>query len=232
MGQKILIIVMSITMLIGCASRVPQMDTFQAQGMKVGQITIRVADGALDDRREQVFTKAEGAKLLRDDLTGLLTAQGLFDESSTIALDVEVTSFRMRNGATRYFTGVFSGADHLAGEMNVAQGGKTIFKKPLRVSGGNGNPFNISSVSRSEGLTNSFAKLVVHALRNDPLVPPVNAPVQAVPPTKAVAAVTIPKARAVGNKTQASDSCSVDQVLSMKQSGLSDSQIRAACKMP
>jgi len=49
--------------------------------------------------------------------------------------------------------------------------------------------------------TNSFAKLVVHALRNDPIRPQVHAPVQAMPPTKEVAAVTKLKAQAIGNKT-------------------------------
>ncbi len=232
MGKRIVLMVIAIIMLIGCTRRVPRTDTFQAQGLKVGQIAVRVAEGALDNRREEVFTKAEGAKLLREDLTGLLTTHGLFDDSSNIAVDIEVTSFRMRNGATRYFTGWFSGTDHLAGQVNVAQGEKTIFKKPLRVNGGNGNPLNISSASRSEGLTHSFAKLIVHALRNDPLLPQPTVPVQAATAIKEPTAVTKPDTPAKSSKVAAAGSCSVDQVLSMKESGFSDSQIRAACKLP
>ena len=91
--------------------------------------------------------------------------------------------------------------------------------------------FLISSVSRSEGSSDSCAKLVVPALRNDPLVPQANASVQAVAPTKEAVAVIRSKAQDNSSKKGAADLCSVDKVLLMKQSDLADSQIRVACKL-
>lgn len=51
------------------------------------------------------------------------------------------------------------------------------------------------------GMYQFICQIGVHALRNDPIVPQVHAPVQAMPPTKEVAAVTKLKAQAIGKKT-------------------------------
>lgn len=215
-----------------CSARAPHPNSLLGQGMKVSRVNVELPPDALEGRRKEVFGNVNGVEQLRDRVTTDLAESSLLDPNSDVDVNIKITSFRMRNGATRVFFGIFSGSDHLHGELGISKGGTLLLQMPIEVSGGNGNPFNISSDARSAGLINSFSSQVVKALRTEVLVSqPLSEPETANASQRPVAAAGKVKARPVPSATPAtSGSCSVDQILSMKTSGLSDSQIRAACK--
>lgn len=215
---------------VACSPRAPHPKSLQAQGIKVGRVNVELIPDTLGARREEVFGNVKGVEQLRDAVTTRLTQSSLLDPSSGFNLNIKVTSFRMRNGATRFFTGVMSGSDHLEGDLSVSRGSELLLQMPIEASGGNGNPFNISSKSRSAGLIDSFAELVVIALKTEalsahPVIMSETPQAAKRPATEMAKKKPLPAAAPA-----APDSCSVEQVLSLKKAGLSDSQVRAACK--
>ena len=215
-----------------CSTRVPHPKSLQGQGMKVSRVNVELPPDALEGRRKEVFGNVKGLEQLQDRVTTNLAESSLLDPNSGVDVNIKITSFRIRNGATRAFFGMFSGSDHLHGELDVSKGGTLLLQMPIEVSGGNGNPFNISSAARSAGLINSFSSQVVNVMRTEALVPqPLPMPETTNATRRPAVAAGVGKATSMPIADPAtSGSCSVDQILSMKTSGLKDSQIRAACK--
>lgn len=216
----------------GCSKRVPRTDTFVAQNLKVGTIAVTVDESAIGEDRSDVFDKIQGETALTNKLQETLTKANLIDPTSGVTLRVNVHSFRLRHGATRYFTGVFSGADHLHGNLTVARGSQTLLTQPIEAAGGNGNPFNISRDSRAEGLINGFCSKILNVLRNEPVA----ATSTTFAASQATSVVTKPASSQAFVAKETTDkvmgNCALEQVLTMKNSGFSDSQIRAACAKP
>lgn len=209
--------------LTACAKRVPLTDTFEGKGMKIGRVTL--SRGELPADREESANQIVLEEQIRVKSEEILKARNLFDRTSPIAMQIHINQFRLRNAATRAFTGIFSGNDSLGGHLSVADGSSTFISKPLEVSGGNGNPFNISSDSRGKGLSNALASQAVAALQRDAI-----APTQSVIPSSELARTA--SSHTMTSKVDRDSSapkCTLDQIVSLKKSGVSDLQIKAAC---
>ena len=150
---------------LGCAPRQPSPSSFEAKGVKVGKIVVALDSSGLDSERVEVFGKVSGIQSIKEELSTVLLQRGMLVPSSDVTLSVTVKDFRLRHGATRYFTGFFSGSDTVSGSVEVLKAKKVITSFATQVSGGNGNPFNISRDSRSDGLFHGFAARVVEQLR-------------------------------------------------------------------
>jgi hypothetical protein len=137
---------------------------------------------------------------------------------------IHIEQFRLRSGATRYFTGFFSGSDNLGAALTVSDGSNTLLSKKIEVSGGNGNPFAISSRSRGANLSNDLANLAVTSLQQDAIL---YAPLAAQTGSSGTAA-KVKSAEERGTTSKAS-ACSIDQVLALKAQKFSDLQIKKAC---
>jgi hypothetical protein len=231
---KLIAALIILTLCTGCAKRVPRTDTFVGQNLKVGTIQVTALDAEIGEDRNNVFDKVQGESQIKNKLDEIFTKLQMMNPSSDVALNVQVDHFRLRHGATRYFTGFFSGSDQLEGTLTIMRGSQLLLTKRIEVAGGNGNPFNISRQSRAEGLVNGFSNSILHALRNDTLSPSA-ATTQALPNQAGKAPIKTAKSKesaSVKPLTPTTGSCSLEQVLSMKGTGLTDAQIRAACRQP
>jgi hypothetical protein len=164
MKRTILFLSLVIT-IAACATRVPRPDSFQARGLKVGQVVLSSVQ--LPEEREDRADKIQLVSQVKERTEAALRAKGLYDPSSRVVMAIHINSFRLRHGATRYFTGVFSGSDRLGAQLTVSEGAATYLSKPIQVSGGNGNPFAISSSSRGANLSNDLADLAVTSLEQE-----------------------------------------------------------------
>ena len=220
-----------ISVFTACSKRVPRPDTFEGQKLQVGAIQVTALDAEIGEERNNVFDKVQGEAQIKNKLTEILTKLQMMNPSGDVTLNVQVDHFRLRHGATKYFTGFFSGSDQLEGTLNVTRGSQTLLTKRIEVAGGNGNPFNISRDSRAAGLVNGFSNSILGALRNDTISP--STAVAQPPVTEATKVQAKPEKRKEVTKatspTSPTGSCTLEQVLSMKGNGLSDTQIRAAC---
>ena len=156
--------------LVSCSARTPKVDSFYGQGMKVGKVEVIADKQAMDSERLNVLDKLNGENVLRLKIIELLRQNQLHDPSSQITLTLKINDFRLRHGATRYFTGIYSGSDHLFAKMTLTDKGSELLNHEIKASGGNGNPFNISRDSRGEGLFVGTSKLVLNALRSERIV--------------------------------------------------------------
>jgi hypothetical protein len=221
--MKSRIVVLSLVVaLVACAKRVPPTNTFEAKGFKVGNV--EVSTGELPTDRENRANKIQLETQVKERTLATLRARSLFDSSSPVTMVIHINEFRLRHGATRYFTGFFSGSDRLAALLTVSDTSTKFLSKQIEVSGGNGNPFAISSDSRGANLSNDLASLAVASLQRDEVHTEPVALKASVPPSTT-------KQKVLGDKTSAPavSSCSVEQVLLLREKKFSDQQIKAAC---
>jgi hypothetical protein len=155
-------------LLTSCAKRVPVANSFAAKGFKVGRVEL--STGELPSDRENRADKIQLETQVRERTLEALRLRSLFDPASKITMAIHINQFRLRHGATKYFTGVFSGSDRLGATLTVSEGSTVFLSKPLEVSGGNGNPFAISSSSRGANLSNDLANLAVTSLQREAIV--------------------------------------------------------------
>jgi hypothetical protein len=169
MFRKLLICFLLIGLCTGCSRRGPRPESLTGQGLKIGKVDVIIDEAAIGEYRANVLDKVDGETSLEKELNVRLQARQLLDSSSPITLRVNVTSFRLRHGALRAFTGFYSGTDHISGTMAVTEGATNLLSKPVEVSGGNGNPFNIGRDSRAEALIGALATLITNNLSREPL---------------------------------------------------------------
>jgi hypothetical protein len=221
MKMRLIALVLAVV-LTSCAKRVPVANSFAANGFKVGTVALSTAELPAD--RENRADKIQLESQVQERTLEALRVRNLFDPTSRITMAIHINQFRLRHGATRYFTGVFSGSDRLGATLTVSDGSTTLLSKQLEVSGGNGNPFAISSSSRGANLSNDLANLAVTSLQRDAMLN-----------TPAPAKVDLPtesSKRQGGQRsspTLRSSSCSIEQVLRLKEQNFSEQQIKAAC---
>ena len=163
--KKTILLLSVIISIAACAKRVPLADSFQARGLKVGEV--KLSSVQLPEEREDRADKIQLVTQVKERTEAALKARGLYDPASQVVMAIHINDFRLRHGATRYFTGAFSGSDRLGAQLTVSEGPATYLSKPIEVSGGNGNPFAISSRSRGANLSNDLAELAVSSLQRE-----------------------------------------------------------------
>ena len=107
------ILVASAALLGGCAgtAAIVQSEYRLAQGEKL-KLQLNTPPDASE----------EGMAIMRERLTSQLTANGMLaamSDASNRAVEVNVTNYYMRHGATRFFAGGFAGADNIQSTVKV-----------------------------------------------------------------------------------------------------------------
>lgn len=163
--MKKLFVIGLLVLTTGCSKRVPLSETFSGQGLKVGSVSISMAE--LAEEREDRAQRIELDSQLKRQTEEVLAQHKLLNPESPVVMQIHIDEFRLRHGATRFFTGVLSGSDKIMATLTVKDSSRIIISKPIKASGGNGNPFAISSQSRGSNLINGIAKLAVASLLRD-----------------------------------------------------------------
>ena len=155
--------------LSGCHRRGPNPSSLESRGLKVGKIEVRIESGALEEERLDVFNRISGTRQIEEQVLEKLKARNLYDASGPVSLRLSVNSFRLRHGATRFFTGFQSGSDNVGARVQLFQKQALLLDTRAEVSGGNGNMFNISRESRGKALFDGLSKRIVVLLTQESL---------------------------------------------------------------
>jgi hypothetical protein len=213
----------------GCSSRNQAASSLPSPFTKIGRIEVSVAEFA--DEREDRASKIDLDGQIKERTQNLLVKRNLFDTASPNTLRIHLTSFRLRHGATRFFTGIFSGSDHLKGTVSIDKSSTKVLQEEIEISGGNGNPFAISSSSRGANLSNDFAQRIVKIIETKPLLQ-FNVAATAIPsgtPEIVISENNRKEAKLDSPSSRKLSTCSTDQILTMKNVGFNDEKIKAAC---
>jgi hypothetical protein len=129
---------------------------------QVGRVIVAPSPDLPADRRERL-EKLGATFMLKAALEAALSAAGKLDEKSPVALEVEITKFRMRSGATVFWFGAMAGAD-LLDVRAVARDGDRTVRQIETGAGSIGAWAGLSQDSRFERLTRAVADRVVKLL--------------------------------------------------------------------
>ena len=237
--KQIIILLISSCFLLACSARVPVEQTFKGQQLQIGTVVVNLDESGLDEQRENVFKRIDGVDAIRDEIITILKRHNLYNNASAYSLQVTIDSFKLRHGATRFFAGVFSGSDHLSSKVLLTKDNQVFMNEPVVVSGGNGNPFNISRESRGRGLIHGFANKVSVLLTHRKFseasaVSRASVDTNSEMHERAVSEVSQSQGTIVTSDDTFSkeqrEECTLKQILTMKNAGLTDVQIEHACE--
>jgi len=135
-----------------------------SDGSSVGSINVaRGAQMPEGDHTEQ-FDKYSAASALQGQLTSVLRESGQFAEDGPIVVDVTITDFRLRSGASTFWLGFMAGADYIKADVTALRGGATIKTFSTDTSTALGGAANTSPTRRTTRLINSLAKRIAKGL--------------------------------------------------------------------
>jgi hypothetical protein len=147
----------------GCGGRSqPSPAATGAPVAQVGRVVVMPASSLPADRVER-FQAVDGTSRLTRAIEAALSKAGKFDPASPLVLDVQVTKYRMRSGATVFMAGVMAGGDLLDVDATVREDQRTI--RSITTGAGSMGAFvGLDQVSRFEHLTAAVAERVVAQL--------------------------------------------------------------------
>jgi hypothetical protein len=152
-----------VAMLAACASGVKRLDTpvSAAAPAAVAPVVNRV-NVTLSNEARSLVAGGNGIfnqDALRGQIERLLMARGLVKPDAAQTLDIEVTSFRVRNSFNAIMFGFMAGSDKLEGIVTIKDGaGNTLKKSMVEASYALGGVAGGQDGSRMNWLYDEFAK--------------------------------------------------------------------------
>jgi hypothetical protein len=141
----------------GCSSKTAEPQTsVGARVIDVGSIVVRYASSvATDDRK--LLDEVNGGPRLKTAVEGELGKAAKLRSGSPRVLEIEVTEFRLRSGATVFLAGIMAGVDTLQVKVRVREGAQVVreFTTGDSTSGGFGG---LSSSSRYQTMADAVAE--------------------------------------------------------------------------
>jgi hypothetical protein len=127
----------------------------------VGRIIVTVAPAVAADR-EARFQKVDGTSRLATAVETELTKVGRFDRESPRVMDVVVTKYRLRSGASVLMLGMMSGGDMMEVAITVRERDRDLVS--YSTGAGSVARGGLDQVSRFERLAHAVAERVVKQL--------------------------------------------------------------------
>ena len=148
--------------LVGCGSERSHPLPLGESVPQVGRVVVALSSDLPTDRQARL-DKLGATFMLKGALEAALTKAGKLDTQSPVALNVEITRFRMRSGATVFWFGAMAGGDLLDVRAAARDGDRTV--RQLETGAGSIGAFaGLSQDSRFERLIRAVADRVVKAL--------------------------------------------------------------------
>ena len=160
-----IVLALGFAVVAGCSSqRPPSPEKPPAAGTvaTVGSVVVTVSETVAADRQER-FAKVDGPSRLIRAIESELTRAARLDRQSGRVLDIQVTRYRVRSGATVFWFGLMAGADVLDVKATVREGDR-ILKEYATGAGTTGAFAGLDQVSRFEKLATAVAQRVVKQL--------------------------------------------------------------------
>jgi hypothetical protein len=129
---------------------------------QVGSVTVAFSPDLPTDRRERL-DKLGAPFMLRGALEAALSKAGKLDTKSPVVLQVEITKFRLRSGASVFWFGAMAGGDFLDVKAAAHDGDRTL-RQVDTGAGSIGAWAGLSQDSRFERLTRAVAERVTKQL--------------------------------------------------------------------
>ena len=166
-GSRLVGIVLAfgLTGVSGCSSQHPvSPEKSPTAGLvaNVGSVVVTVSEALARDRQER-FAKVDGPSRLTRAIESELTHAGRFDRQSARVLEIQLTRYRLRSGATMFWFGLMAGADVLDVKATVREG-ERILEEYTTGAGTTGAFAGLEQVSRFEKLATAVAQRVVKQL--------------------------------------------------------------------
>lgn len=169
---SIITVLLYTSVLQGCASNPPAEKTADKQsansvlaaGRSVKGIVVKLDDNLKLDRKEAA-DKYSLAERIKNDLQEVLQDKGVFDSSAEgSTVNISVSAFRPRSGATAVLAGVLAGADIIAVNVEAESNGSRLksFKTNTSTAlGGFGMPAPGQRINR---MSKALAKRIANQL--------------------------------------------------------------------
>jgi hypothetical protein len=128
----------------------------------ISRVTVQPGP-SLPPERVQRFNAVDGASRLSRAMESALAKAGKLDPSSPRVLDVQVTRYRLRSGATMFWFGLMAGADLLDVTGTVHEGDQTV--RTVSTGAGTTGAFaGLDQVSRFEKLAGAVTERMMKQL--------------------------------------------------------------------
>ena len=140
----------------GCSSKTAEPTSIGARVSDVGNIVVSYASSiAADDRK--LLDEVNGGPRLKTAVEGELGKAAKLRSGSSRVLEIEVTEFRLRSGATVFLAGIMAGVDTLQVKVRVREGAQVVreFTTGDSTSGGFSG---FSSSSRYQTMADAVAE--------------------------------------------------------------------------
>ncbi len=159
-----LVVVLVTLAFVGCASapgggtiQYAATDSIEAGGQDV---TVSVNASALSGDRREVFLQQAGTKKITNKVLQKLWS-GVGKRQLPDALNIRVTSFRLRSGSTGFWLGPMAGADRIAVAVEVVHDATAVRSFTTNTSTAVGGFIRPGAVERFDRMVNTLAERIV-----------------------------------------------------------------------
>ncbi len=163
MKLKFALILLCTTLLLGsCGGK--KADKAHAMNLTSNISSVNVVIGNIPADRRTAVENHKVASRIQNGVTELLKMQGKYTAKGTAQLDISVTAFRLRSGASAFWLGPMAGADYVSADIDVMENGKntrTFSTSSSTVMGGMIKP---SPSQRINGMAKDLSKKIIRQL--------------------------------------------------------------------
>jgi hypothetical protein len=152
-------LLLTTALLGGCSSKATAPPA--ASGVRVGDVGSIVVTYAssISAADRKLLDEVNGGPRLKTAIESELAKAAKLRSGSPRVLEVELTEFRLRSGATVFWTGILSGVDTLQIQVKVRDGGRVVRQFATGDSTGGGiSPTGFSSSNRYQIMADAVAE--------------------------------------------------------------------------
>ncbi len=152
----------------GCASSPEQEKPQRAAASHfpdpIGRVEVRVDPSLNEEARSVAIDKMAAPDKIATAVSNLLRTQGRLDANAATTLEIVITAFRLRSGASAFWLGAMAGPDRLAVDVRVQKSGATLAQYQTDTSSVLGGIAFAGMGHRFDRLVKSIAQRIVAGL--------------------------------------------------------------------
>jgi len=155
-------LVLGVAAMVGCSARhSPSPEAVGERVASVGRLTVTVSEVVSAGRMAR-FEKVDGPARLTAAVESELARVGKLERESTRVLELVVTQYRLRSGASVFMWGMMAGGDSIAVDVVVREGERTL--RTYSTGAGSVAAGGLDQASRFERLARAVGERVVMEL--------------------------------------------------------------------
>ena len=160
---RFVMIMAIVLVLAACAGKERVIEGDVSFKYQVNNVHVIYGD-ALNEEKTARLDKLKGKSMLADEIQFQLQSANRFQAAGDTKLDVTVTNFRIRSGASVFWLGMMAGVDVIDVSVAVVQNGQTIKTVTTGISTGLGGLAYASQDKRMKRMVDGLARRVLYEL--------------------------------------------------------------------